>query len=75
MVRASLPGLESAARFLWVYFKERVDKEKPRIAKALKITITAEAARPPSEMVDRIVSHLQTVRLPELIRRTIEHLL
>ena len=41
---------------------------------ALNTTITAEAARPPSEMFHRTVGHLQTVRLPELIRRTVAHI-
>ena len=72
-MRASLPGLESVARFLWGYIKDRVYK-KSQIAEAVKAVITAEAARLPSEMVDITVSPLQTLRLPMLIRRTVAHI-
>ena len=71
---ASLPGLESVESFLWGYFNDIIYQEKPLTTKSLKTTITAEAARPPSEMIDRTVSHLQTVRLPELIRRTVAYI-
>ena len=62
-VRASLPGLEFVACFLWGCIKDRVYK-KSRMAEAVKAVITAEAARLPSEMVDITVSHLSSRCMP-----------
>ena len=50
------------ASFLWDYLKDRVYKEKLRITEALKTAVAAESARLLSEMADRSVSPLQTVR-------------
>ena len=72
------PDLSPLDFFLWGYLKDRVYKDKPRTSDQLKRAIIAEVSAMPSEMVDRAVDHLQTVRLPQVIRRGgahIEHLL
>ena len=58
--------------------KSAIYKDKLRTSEQLKRALIAEVSVMPSEMVDRAVDHLQTVRLPQVIRRGgahIEHLL
>ena len=72
------PDLSPLDFFLCGYLKNRVYKDKLRTSEQLKRTLIAEVSAMPSEMVDRAVDHLQTVRLPQVIRRGgahIEHLL
>lgn len=72
------PDLSPLDFFLWGYLKARVYAEKPRTSEQLKRAIIMEVGRTPTEMVDRAVDHLETVRLPQVIRRSgahIEHLL
>ena len=72
------PDLSPLDFFLWGYLKDRVYKDKLRTSEHLKRALIAEVSAMPSEMVDRAVDHLQTVRLPQVIRRGgahIEHLL
>ena len=72
------PDLSPLDFFLWGYLKDRVYREKPETTEELKRVIMAEVGCVPSEMVNKAVSHLQTVRLPAVIRRKgghIEHLL
>ena len=72
------PDLSPLDFFFWGYPKDRVHKDQPRTSEQLKRAIIAEVSAMPSEMVDRAVDHLQTVRLPQVIRRggaRIEHLL
>ena len=72
------PDLSPLDFFLWGYPKDRVYKDKPRTSEQLKCAIIAEVSAMPSEMVDRAVDHLQTMRLAQVIRRGgahIEHLL
>ena len=72
------PDLSPLDFFLWGYLKNRVYKDKLRTSEQLKRVLIAEVSAMPSEMVDRAVDHLQTVRLPQVICRGgahIEHLL
>ena len=72
------PDLSPLDFFLWGYLRDRVYKDKPRTSKQLKLALIAEVSAMPSEMVDRAVDHLQTLRMPQVIRRGgghIEHLL
>ena len=72
------PDLSPIDFFLWGYLKDQVYKDKPRTPEQLKRALIAEVSAMPSEMVDRAVDHLQTVRLLQVIRRGgahIEHLL
>ena len=60
--------------FLWGYLKSRVYAEKPRTSEQLKRAIIVEVGRTPTEMVDRAVGYLQTVRLPQVISRSGAHI-
>ena len=59
--------------FLWGYLKARVCTDKPRTSEQLKRAIITEVGRTPTEMVDRPVGRLQTVRLPLVISRSGAH--
>ena len=75
---AALARPESARLLPLGYLKKWVYKDKLRTSEQLKRVLIAEVSAMPSEMVDRAVDHLQTVRLPQVIRRGgahIEHLL
>ena len=72
------PDLSPLDFFLRGYLKDRVYKDKPRTSEQLKRALIAEVSAMLSEILDRAVDHLQTVRLPQVIRRGgahIEHLL
>lgn len=72
------PDLSPLDFFLWGFLKDRVYTEKPETTRQLKDAIITEVSHIPSEMVDNAVTHLQTVRLPAVIRRKgahVEHLL
>ena len=72
------PDLSPVDLFLWVKLKYSVCRDKPRTSEQLKHAIIMELARTPTEMMNRTVDHLQTVRLPQVVRRSdakIKHLL
>ena len=72
------PDLSPLDFFLRGYLKDRVYKDKPRTSEQLKRALIAEVSAMLSEILDRAVDHLQTLRLPQVIRRGgahIEHLL
>ena len=72
------PDLSPLDFFLWGHLKARVYTHKPRTTTELKEAIVAESGRIPPEMVDKAVTHLETVRLPMVLRRKgghLEHLL
>ena len=68
------PDLSPLDFFLWGYLKDRVYRDKPRTTEALKDAIVSEVGSVPLEMVDRAVNHLQTTRLPAVIRQKGGHI-
>ena len=72
------PDLSPLDFFMWGYLKARVYQNKPRSSRELKTAIMSEVRQIPAQMIDDAVTHLETVRLPMVLRRKgshIEHLL
>lgn len=68
------PDLSPLDFFLWGYMKDRVYAHKPRSTHELKEAIRSEARQIPQQMIDNAVTHLETVRLPMVLRRKGSHL-
>ena len=68
------PDLSPLDFFPWGYLKDRVYKDKPRTSEQLKRALIAEVSAMPSEMVDRAVDHLQTLRMPQVIPLGVAHI-
>ena len=56
------PDLSPLDFLLWGYLKAGVYTDKPRTSEQLERAIIREVGRTPTEMVDRAVGLLQTVR-------------
>ena len=67
------PDLSPLDFFLWGFLKDRVYTSKPKTTGELKDAIVMEVSRLPSQMIDDTITHLQTVRLPTVIRRKGAH--
>ena len=73
---AKLPRSQSSGLFLVGLYEgpSRVYAHKPRSTHELKEAIRSEARQILPHMIDSAVSHLDTVRLPMVLRRKGSHL-
>ena len=67
------PDLSPLDFFLWGFLKDCVNAGNPGSTQELKDAISDEIRRLPSHMVDKAITHLQTVRLPVVARRKGSH--
>lgn len=68
------PDLSPLDFFLWGFLKDCVYAGNPGSTQELKDAISDEIRRLPSHMVDKAITHLQTVRLPAVARRKGAHI-